>query len=68
MKGYIPLLGIALLSIVVCAEPEPTNPNFPRQREESNVKLQALLVGELVSENDCLRVMRGAMCQRLFRN
>lgn len=52
----IALLGIALLSMVTCTEPELGTPNFPRLREKPNSYMEALLVGELVSENGCLRV------------
>lgn len=54
--SHIWLLGVALLSMVGCTEPEPANPNFPQLREEPNSYMEADLVGELVSENGCLRV------------
>ena len=54
--SHIWLLGIALLSLVVCAETESANPNFPKLRDPPNTYMDALLVGELVSENGCLRV------------
>ena len=57
--SHIWLLGIALLSMSACTEaqsPEPSNPNFPRQRHEDTDRMQALMIGELVSENGCLRV------------
>ena len=44
------------MSMVTCTGPEPANPNFPRLREKPNSYMEALLVGELVSENGCLRV------------
>ena len=55
MKSCISLLGIALLSMAACMAQEPTNPNFP-QLDGGPVGLEALLTGELVSENGCLRV------------
>ena len=55
-KVCISLLVIALLSMVVCSEPESANPNFPQLREAPNSYMDALLEGELVSENGCLRV------------
>ena len=59
VKSCISLLGVALLSMMACADAESpgmTGSNFPRQHQNINVRLQALLVGELVSENGCLRV------------
>ena len=56
MTSYISLLGIALLSIVACTEPA-NPPNFPQVRGHPD-GLGALLVGELVSENGCLRLRR----------
>ena len=56
VKACVSLLTIALLSIAACAEPEPTNPNLPQFRETPDSYMEALLVGELVSENGCLRV------------
>ncbi len=57
MKACTWLLGIALLSMVGCSEQESTNPpNFPHLREAPDSYMEALLVGELVSENGCLRV------------
>ena len=53
---HIWLLGTALLSMVACTEPELVNPNFPQLREKPNSYMEALLEGELVSENGCLRV------------
>ena len=56
MTSYISLLGIALLSIVACTEPA-NPPNFP-QLSGGPVGLDAMAVGELVSENGCLRLRR----------
>ena len=56
MTSYISLLGIALLSIVACTEPA-NPPNFPQVRGNPD-GLDALLVGELVSENGCLRLRK----------
>ena len=45
--------------MVACTDaegPEMANPNFPQRYEEGTVRMQALLVGELVSDNGCLRV------------
>lgn len=54
MTSHISLLGISLLSIVACTE--QANPsNFPQLRG-GPVGLEALMVGELVSENGCLRL------------
>lgn len=41
--------------MVGCTESEPANPNFP-QLKKGPVGLEADLVGELVSENGCLRI------------
>ena len=54
MTSHISLLGIALLSIVSCTEPA-NPPNFP-QLSGGPVGLEAMIVGELVSENGCLRL------------
>ena len=56
MTSYISLLGIALFSIVACTEPA-NPPNFPQVRGNPD-GLDALLVGELVSENGCLRLRK----------
>ena len=56
MKLHISLLGIAVLAIVACTEPA-NPPNFPQVRGHPD-GLGALLVGELVSENGCLRLRR----------
>ena len=55
----ISLLGVALLSMLACSEtqsPDQSNPNFPQLREGDTEHLDAMVVGELVSENGCLRV------------
>ena len=56
MTSHIWLLGIALLSIVACTEPA-NPPNFP-QLSGGPVGLEVMLVGELVSENSCLRLRK----------
>lgn len=55
MRSCISLLVITLLAVAACTAQEPTNPNFP-QLHGGPVGLEALLTGELVSENGCLRV------------
>ena len=54
MTSCISLLGIAVLSIVACTEPA-NPPNFPQVRGNPD-GLDALLLGELVAENGCLRL------------
>ncbi len=54
-KACVSLLAIALLSMVGCTEPEPANPNFP-QMKGGPVGLESYILGELVSENGCLRL------------
>ena len=56
MTLHISLLGIAVLAIVTCTEPA-NPPNFP-QLSGGPVGLEAEAVGELVSENGCLRLRR----------
>ena len=56
MTSRILPLAIAVLSIVTCAEPA-NPPNFP-QLSGGPVGLEALLEGELVSENSCLRLRK----------
>ena len=56
MTLHIVLLGIAVLAIVACTEPA-NPPNFP-QLSGGPVGLDAMAVGELVSENGCLRLRR----------
>ena len=56
MTLHMSLLGIALLSILACTEPA-NPPNFP-QLSGGPVGLEAMLVGELVSENGCLRLRK----------
>lgn len=53
------LLVIALLSMVACAEPESANPDFPQLRRlgpGDPESLNAEAVGELISDNGCLRL------------
>lgn len=57
LTSSISLLGVALL--LACSEAqssEPPNPNFPQMRQGDTERLDAMVMGELVSENGCLRV------------
>lgn len=56
MRSYVSLLGIVLCSIVACTEPA-NPPNFPQVGGNPD-GLDALLVGELVSDNGCLRLRK----------
>ena len=53
------ILGIVLLLVGACNEADGpdsmTNPHFPQMREDPNVIMEALLEGELVLENGCIR-------------
>ena len=56
MTSHFWLLGVALLSIVACTEPDLSNPYFPRQSHGDMDRLTGDMEGELVSENGCLRI------------
>lgn len=59
LKAYIPLLAIVLLSMAACSEPESANANFPQLRQlgpGAPESLGAEAVGELISDNGCLRL------------
>ena len=58
IASHIWLLGVALLFMMACTQELTNPPNFPqlRQGDTEILDRDSLAVGELVSENGCLRI------------